>query len=205
MSGFCSCGAQLAPDAVFCHKCGKPQREIVEPEVQVPEFLTAPQVTVVREPPPLDFHNRVAVRIALLVAVSATLLSISILPLINWMAAGFVAVWFYQRKTGSLLNVRAGVRMGWITGLLMFGLWAVVFVAQQVPAALSGKLSALLQEQMKNMPAQDPLIRQMLLNFVQSGPGMLAFILIGLGTCFLFITGLSVAGGALGAKMVGGD
>jgi len=43
MSEFCSCGAQLPPDALFCHKCGKPQRELVapEPEVQAerPRFL----------------------------------------------------------------------------------------------------------------------------------------------------------------------
>ena len=32
MADFCTCGAELPPDALFCHKCGKPQREIVEPE-----------------------------------------------------------------------------------------------------------------------------------------------------------------------------
>ena len=32
MPEFCSCGAQLPPDALFCHKCGKPQRDIVEPD-----------------------------------------------------------------------------------------------------------------------------------------------------------------------------
>ena len=157
MSESCSCGARLPPDAVFCHKCGKPQREILVPEIQILEPVqSAPPPPLRPEPPPLNFQNRAAVRIALLVAVSATLLSISIQPFISWAAAGFVAVFFYRRKTGSLLNVNAGVRMGWITGLLMFALWAVVFVAQQVPAALSGKLSMLLQEQMKNMPAQDP-------------------------------------------------
>jgi len=207
MSEFCSCGAQLPPDAVFCHKCGKPQRELVAPEIQILEQVEPvfPAPAMRPEPPPLDFHNRVAVRIALLVAVSATLLSISIIPFISWAAAGFVAVFFYKRKTGSFLNVGAGVRMGWITGLLMFGLWAVVFVAQQVPAALSGKLSATLQEQMRNMPAQDPLMRQMMINFVQSGPGLVAVLVLSLGAFFFFITGLSIAGGALGAKMVGGD
>jgi len=24
----CTCGAELPPDSLFCHKCGKPQREI---------------------------------------------------------------------------------------------------------------------------------------------------------------------------------
>src|ERR1041384_379760 len=160
MPEFCSCGTQLVPDAVFCHKCGKPQKEIVVPEIQIPEPVQPnPQQTAAPpEPQPLNFHNRVAVRIATLVAVSATILSIGIQPFISWLAAGFVAVLFYKRKTGSLLNVGAGIRMGWITGLLMSGLWSVVWLSQQVPAALSGKLSALLLEKIKNMPAQDPLM-----------------------------------------------
>jgi hypothetical protein len=205
MPEFCSCGTQLVPDAVFCHKCGKPQKEIVVPEIQIPEPVQPiPRQNVARpEPQPLNFHNRVAVRIATLVAVSATVLSIGIQPFITSLAAGFVAVLFYKRKTGSLLNVRAGIRMGWITGLLMFGLWSVVWLSQKVPAALSGKLSALLLEQMKNMPAQDPLTHQMMINLVQSGPGLCAVLVVGLGAFFFFITGLSIAGGALGAKIVG--
>ena len=27
MPEFCTCGAELPPDARFCHRCGKPQRE----------------------------------------------------------------------------------------------------------------------------------------------------------------------------------
>jgi len=204
MPDFCTCGAQLPPDALFCHKCGKPQRELVGPEIDIVEPITPPPPVA---PPPLalDFHNRVAVRIALLVAVGATILSITVQPFISWGAAGFVAVLFYKRKTGSLLNVHAGVRMGWITGLLMFGLWAVVFMARQVPAAFSGKLSALLQEQMKNVMVPDPAMQQMMIHFVQSGPGLTAVLLFALCLSFFFITGLSIAGAALGAKMIGGD
>ena len=32
MPDFCTCGAELPPDARFCHRCGKPQREEVIPE-----------------------------------------------------------------------------------------------------------------------------------------------------------------------------
>ncbi len=40
MPDFCTCGAQLPPDALFCHKCGKPQREIapVAAEAPAPEL-----------------------------------------------------------------------------------------------------------------------------------------------------------------------
>ena len=108
-----------------------------------------------------------------------------LLPIVNWVAAGFFAVYFYRRKTGSLLNVGSGVRMGWITGILTFGLSAVVFMAQQLPAALSGRLGAVLQEQMKNLPAGNPMVQQ-LIQFVQSGQGIFAVLFFALIALFLF-------------------
>lgn len=206
MPDFCTCGAELPPDALFCHKCGKPQREIAVPEVQdapAPEVVPPHPIAAAPAVTALNFRNPIAVRIALLVSVIATLLSF--LPFLNWTAAGFFAVFFYKRKTGSLLNVGAGVRMGWITGLLMFSLWSVIFIVQQVPAALSGKLSNMLLDQMQRMPAQDPMVRQMMTNLFQSGPGLAAVLVLLLGAFFCFITGLSMAGGALGAKIVGRD
>src|SRR5579862_5358415 len=123
MPDYCSCGAELPPDALFCHKCGKPQREIVVPETVVPVQgpLPPPRVQIpAPDPLPLNFHNGVALRIALLVAAIATFLSF--LPYLNWLAAGFFAVFFYRRRTGYFLNMESGVRLGWITGLLMFGM-----------------------------------------------------------------------------------
>jgi hypothetical protein len=149
----------------------------------------------------LDFHNPVAVRIALLMSVCATILSF--VPFLNWIAAGFFSVFFYRRKTGTLLNVHAGVRMGWITGILMFGFWAVLFTVQQIPAAMSGRLGSIFQEQMKAFPAGDPAVQQML-RFMQTGPGVALMLLFSLAALFVFITGLSIAGGALCAKMGGG-
>src|ERR1039457_5432790 len=120
MAEYCSCGAQLPPDALFCHKCGKPQRELVATEIESNDYPAAVVAAVPAPPPPrpqpvpLNFHNRVAVRIALLAAVSATVLVV-LLPL-NWLGAGFFAVFFYCRKTGFRLDVASGVKIGWITG-----------------------------------------------------------------------------------------
>ncbi|HUB78491.1 MAG TPA: zinc ribbon domain-containing protein [Bryobacteraceae bacterium] len=206
MPDFCSCGATLPPDAVFCHKCGKPQREITVPEIQPPPETPAPAPTPFVPPAPrleavpLNFRNPIAVRIALLVAFTATVLGF-VLPLLNWLAAGFFAVYFYCRKTGLQLNVGGGMKLGWITGLLMFGPWAMIFLAEQLPAARSGKLASMIQEQMtRSLPASDPAVQQ-LTGFLQSGPGIAAAIAFSLIALFFFIIGLSVAGGALGAKM----
>jgi len=204
MPEFCSCGAQLPPDALFCHKCGKPQRELVVPETvaPVPPPVPLPQLQLRPEPLPVNFHNGVAVRIAIPVALLATVFSF--LPFLNWLAGGFFAVFWYRRKTGTLLNVGAGVRMGWITGLLMFGLSSFLFALQQLPAVRSGHLDARLQDQLKSLAAQDPLSQQWM-QFLQTPPGIVALLAFSLVALFLFTTGLSMAGGALGAKMVGRD
>jgi hypothetical protein len=197
MPEFCSCGAQLPPDALFCHKCGKPQREILAPEVE-----TLARVDVLPPPPlaqpaaaALSFRNIPAVRIALMVAATATILGF-FLPFLNWLAAGFFAVYFYRRRTGLLLNVSAGVRMGWITGVLAFVLSAISFTIQVVP-----NLSNLIQERLKNLPGQDPALVQQMARFFQSGPGMATAVMFSLAAMFILITMLSMAGGALAAKL----
>jgi hypothetical protein len=205
MPDFCTCGAQLPPDALFCHKCGKPQRDLVTPDAP-PEPVSAPVTPPPPPPPPveaagprLNFHDQVAVRIAVYVGVSATVLSL-IFPLVNWLAAGFVAVYLYRRKTRRLLDVTAGIHMGWITGLVMFPLGALVFGVN----AISGRWGSLWLELMKNTPTQDPALQRQMVQFFQSPAGMAVALLFSLGFLFLLIIGLSVAGGAFGAKVLGG-
>jgi hypothetical protein len=195
MPEICTCGAQLPPDAVFCHKCGKPQRDIAAVAPEPPPEAPAPEAPAVVEPAPAappTFRNPVALRISLLVAVAATLLGW--LPFLNWLAAGFFSVFFYRKKTRGRLNVNAGLHLGWITGVIMFGFWSLMFGALGV----MGQLGKLFQEQFRNMPANDPSVQQFI-HFLETGPGV--FLMLAFG--FVFITCFSMAGGALGAKMVG--
>jgi hypothetical protein len=193
MPEFCTCGTQLVPDSLFCHKCGRPTREIVIPEPLEPIPVVVAAPVALPEPLPLNFHNGVALRIALLVAVSATLLSF--LPYLNWLAAGFFAVIFYRRRTGCFLNLESGVRMGWITGLLMFAIMACLLTACSIFFRAAGGITAL-QSQLKT--AVDPKVLEAL-KMLQSGPDVARFLI----QLFVFTTLLSMAGGALGAKMVG--
>jgi hypothetical protein len=198
MPEFCTCGAQLASDSLFCHKCGKAQRDILEPEPQAPE----PQVSALPPPPaptaaPLPtFRNPVALRIALMIAVFATFLSF--LPYLNWLAAGYFSAFFYRRRTGYRLNLVAGVRMGWITGVLMFAIMAALFTAFAV--LFSG--NEVFQAEIKSM--SDPKTREMLqgvLKMIQNRTELALFLM----QSFVFATCLSMAGGALSAKLAGRD
>ncbi len=207
MPDYCSCGAQLPADALFCHKCGKPQRELmpaaptIEPEAApLPTPGNAAPVfaaPTARYAMPMSFRNPAAARTALFVGIAGGLIS-NLLPLISWLAAGFFAVFFYRRRTHDRLNVAAGMRLGWLTGLIMFTIWGIAFAAM----GLSGALTAQLEQRMKSMPfsSNDPTYTQ-LAHAMTSGPGLL----LPLGFGFIVIICLSVAGGALGAKSVGGN
>jgi hypothetical protein len=207
MPDFCTCGAQLPDDALFCHKCGKPQREIIQPETPTINFGTAvpaPMDAQLAPPPrpqpmPLNFHNATAVRIALVAALGATVLLK--LLLLNWLGAGFLAAYFYYRKTGYRPDVAAGVKIGWITGLIAYGLLAIIVTAQMVPLVMSGNLGKALVEEMKSAALQDPAKFQEAAKMVADNPGAVVFLFLGM--LFVLVTCLSMAGGALGAKLVG--
>jgi hypothetical protein len=115
--------------------------------------------------------------------------------------AGFLAVYLYCRKTGFRLDVASGVKIGWITGLIAYCFFAVVFTARLLPDALSGNLAKALLEQMKNPAIQDPAKIQEAAKMVTDNPGTAIFLLLGM--LFVLVTCLSMAGGALGAKLVG--
>ncbi|MGA2268042.1 MAG: hypothetical protein ABSH44_06180 [Bryobacteraceae bacterium] len=200
MPEFCTCGAQLPPDALFCHKCGKPQRELIAPEIHAPEhaeFALPPTPAAVNpEAAPMNFRNPVAVRIAFTTSILAALLSwVPVLNVILWLGAGYFAVFFYRRRTGHFLNLRAGLRMGWITGVMMFAIVAVLFTTFVVVFNASGGIE-MIQSQFKN--ASDPRVQEAL-KTLQSGSEVAIFLM----QLFFFITCLSMVGGALGAKLAG--
>ena len=219
MPEFCTCGAELPPDARFCHRCGKPQREEVQPEtvdrgpesadriaavVTTGATITSPAATPTR----VNFHNATAVRIGLLMAGSASLLTA--LPLLGplglvvwWLTAGFLSVYVYRRRTGQLLTVDSGLRMGWITGLLGSTITAALFTVSVVPLISGGGFASLYQAQMRKMSGNDPNVEEAL-KMLQTPTGLAVFVIIALLFLFLIITFLCTAGAALGAKLVGG-
>ena len=194
MAEFCTCGAQLPPDALFCHKCGKPQREIgaVEPEIIVPPPMPTPVIEAPKvEPATVNFRNPEVLKVAVLSALLSTFLFF--LPYLNWIAAGYFAVFFYRRRTRRTVNIAAGVRIGWITGLMAFAMMAVIvlFVVMmlRVPEVMT---------EMKRMAQNSQWFQQSL--DIWQNPSMLGGTLVGI---FVFTTLLGMTGGLLGAVLTG--
>jgi hypothetical protein len=193
--------------AVFCHRCGKPARELLPEEVPLEAVAAAPSEAAPVPLPqpktmPVSFHNIVAVRIGLLVASVASMLDA--LPFIDtlfvvWSAgAGFAAVWLYRRSTGQSLSVRGGAKLGWITGVLNSVIVMVLLTLTFVASA--SEVSAFLHQQFKATAAQDPARYAQAMAFFDSPYAIvLAVLMFGL-MVFIVFTGACVAGGALGAR-----
>lgn len=199
----CSCGALLPPDALFCHKCGKPQRELFAAgeEVHVPEVPVPPVVTAfpVAAPAPVtaNFGNPTAVRVSVLAAMlSLPLCWIPVISVAVFIAAGTVAVYLYVRRTGQRIDWRNGLRIGWMTGLVTFCCLAVLFAFAVGIVSLAGGPEIFNQPQFKNMPMYDEhtleAARAML-----TLPGIIQALLSTFITTMLFCG----AGGALGARL----
>jgi hypothetical protein len=199
MPDFCTCGAELPADALFCHKCGKPQRSIaaVEPAAE-PEPALAPLPIApsgAPEPMPLNFHNAVAVRTALVAAAATGPLSwIPFLNIVLSLGAGFFAAFFYGRRTGSVLDLRGGLRIGWITAAMVFPIAALIFTGLIVLFNLSGAM-AMLQTQ-----GADPRMIEAARS-IQRVPAVVGALI----QLFVFISFFSMVGGAIGAAVARGQ
>jgi len=203
----CTCGAQLPEDALFCHKCGKPQREIVS--VEEPEVEVAPPPILAPAAPPLviSFHNGPAVRIALsmgflafMCLIVAGQLALPQALIFVWLAAaGFLAVFLYRRSTGQRVSVMNGARLGWISGI--FGFVIVTILLTLFVIALSEPSVVIaLREQIKTRGIPEANLDQMIAA-LHSPAGITQAV----GLFFLLFTVLPAFGGAVGAKLLDRD
>jgi hypothetical protein len=207
---FCTCGAQLPPDARFCHKCGKPQYDypgVEEPEAAPPppvEVANVLQATFVPVSGEISFHNRLAVRIGFIAAMGAVMISVFPIPWpfvrlpLAFLAAGFLAVYLYSRRTGQTLSIRSGARMGWITGIFSFTLVSILFTVAIVAISSQGDFAKQLMSQLPANDARADVIQQAL-----SSPALiLGVVVLYLLLFFVIFTALPIIGGALGAKVL---
>jgi hypothetical protein len=204
---FCTCGAELPPDARFCHKCGKPQREEMPAEI----VETAPPQVMAQAPPAsalphrIDFHNTAALRVGFLCAVLANFINLLPYLLLGcplWLLlSGFMAAYLYERRTGQALSVRSGARMGWLTGLFSFAIFTVFFTLSFVMSVRSGAFANIDRNQLNQIPFLQGNVDQVI-EELKSPVGLATNLVVSLMILFAVCTLFSILGGALGAKVL---
>ncbi len=220
MPEFCSCGTELVESARFCHRCGKPQGDLIaaDPEEHIEE--AAPAAIV--QPPPLSplagvalseisFHNKAAVAVAMLVALVFWLITFVPLPpivsipllFVDLLGGGFFAVWFYARRTGQSLTIRNGAHLGWITGIFCFVIGIVVATINMLAIAFSPEINfwdAYKKVLIENgQPAGDV---EKLMQAIQDPSAVLLIVFVSMVVFFGIFVLLPVLGGMLGAKVL---
>ena len=193
-------------DASFCHRCGKATRELLIPEPAEPVEPQITEATPVATPKasaqPVSFSNAAAVRVGFLAASVASMLDA--LPRVDslfvlWSAlAGYGAVVLYRRRTGQVLSVRSGARMGWITGMLN-AVIVIVFFTLSFVASVS-EFKATYQQQLSSLKLRDPASYARASGFLESPYALATGVLFLLFAMFFIFTLAGTAGGALGAK-----
>lgn len=169
-------------------------------EVPAPPVVAQP----VLPPPPPDvgFGNPHAVRIGILVALLSFLASalsgpIVALPLVWLVAGGFFSVYLYRRRTGQLLTLGSGARLGWMTGLFAFVI-LLVMLTTVVLAISDPGIAAQLVDAMRARGAD--VNAQNMLDAFRSPSGILQIVV----AFFVIFTLFPTLGGAIGAKLLSG-
>jgi hypothetical protein len=211
VEGYCTCGAKLAADSLFCHRCGRALRDYLPvDEAPEPEPEPAPAPVIVEtapEPGPLaGFQSGAAVRCGVIAAAltfllmfPAVMLGGNTLQLVVTFLGGFYAVFLYRRRTGGEVTVLSGARVGWITGIFLFTLFTVLTTLGMAMLATSSEVMQAYEAQVKSMGASGEAARQMI--EVMRNPGGFAMFLGGLLLyLFMISTLLCSLGGALGAR-----
>ncbi|MGE5647753.1 MAG: zinc ribbon domain-containing protein [Acidobacteriota bacterium] len=208
MPDFCTCGAELPPDAWFCHKCGKPQREELLPAPVEEPAAPPPPAPIAPAPvrPAIGFRNPLAFRIGFFAALVSLLLNLLLFEACPiWLvAAGFLGVYLYHRRSGESITVRGGAKMGWLTGLLAFFLFSLPFTFGFLSAVRQPDFSNRMRDQMSRYPFPPETLDQMLAT-LQTPLGLATQILTALVVLFVLFTLFPLIGGALGAKVLGKD
>ena len=202
----CTCGAQLPPDARFCHKCGKPQRD--EPHLREeiteapPPLPVAPELS---EGPRIGFHNGFAVRAALTagaIGFLGFLLTSQLaqqLALLWLGAGGFLAVYFYEKRTQHRLSVMSGARLGWLCGLFGFTA-ATIMLAMMALALTDPAVVTSLRQYSVQRGLPENMTDQAISVFQQPG-GIFTALMVS----FALFTVLPACGGAICAKLLSRD
>ena len=201
----------MVPDALFCHRCGRPLRPLIaeeEPAEQreaPPPPETEPDRVVITnavvEPEAnVDFRNWVTVKSCLLAACFSLIFSMLLSPIGTGILSpfvlfggGWISSYLYARHSARPINVRGGAALGWIAGLFTF-LIVLLLTLLMIRMADNPDFAQMLRESSGKYGASADQVNRLL--DLPKHPDEL---LLNLGQSFVFLTVFSSLGGLLHA------
>lgn len=168
------------------------------------EALLEPQAP----PAEISFRNGLALRVSFLAALVIELVrnlavyaaGLLMMPIVLF-AGGIYAVVLYKRRTGFPVNVVAGARLGWITGVFTFLVSTVITTFSMASLAMNNSLLDTFKKSAESMGLPADASRQM--QEVMSNPTAFALLLLLVMVVqFVLLTVLCSMGGAMGARLL---
>jgi hypothetical protein len=198
-----NCGALVEDGTPFCGQCNAPQ-------IRVGAFTEGPAGVEIPiqgvTPGTVAIQWSQALPSAALAGLIAAVLMF--IPLgafgLGMIAAGVLAVLFYRRRNpGASLSPGMGARLGALSGMLGFGIFAIFTSIEVLIFHSGGQLRAALLEAVQQSAARasDPQAQQVL-DYLKSPPGLALVMILGLALMFVVFLILSSLGGALGATLL---
>lgn len=207
------CGSPVEDGTAFCKHCGAPQIRVVGQEPATPPLppgTTAeaqpaaepagPESTSVAGPLGIDWSQAVPAA-----AIAGLLLAVAwVIPFAGfllWLVAGgaFGVAMYRRRVPQASLTPGLGARIGAVTGLFGFGVFAIMLALEMLATRGSGRFRQLLQQVVEQAAARnaDPRAQQALQQFMTPA-GLALLITIMLVFFLAAFVALSSIGGAVG-------
>jgi len=216
------CHQSVPADSTYCPSCGLPQLVYAaEPGAIPPSSERWPEA--VRDASSIDWKS--GVRAILVLAVPAGLLTSQFSPVrglgIFWMAAaaGWSVALYMRSQRPAWITIGAGARMGLVTGLiagwLAFGLSGASLFVTRVVRHQGNQIDSAWTEAVTEMDKQTQRMEAQMSvpynasqaeaqrKWMLSAEGRAGFQTVGLAWYCFLLTLFAVAGGAIGARMLG--
>jgi hypothetical protein len=197
------CGAAVEDGTAFCPQCNAPQIRVGFGDSDSDSFSLAPGVTIPIGKGAIQWSQALPAA-GLAGLISALLMFIPLGALgFGMITGGILAVLFYRRRHPGEMSAGMGARLGLVSGVFGFGVFAV-FTAIEVLVFHSGsQLRAALLEAIQQSAARssEPQAQQWL-EYFKTPPGLALIMGLGLLLTFVIFLILSSLGGALTAALL---
>jgi hypothetical protein len=196
------CNTPVEDGTAFCPRCGAAQIRVASEEIRQPG--EAGEVLAQSDPVALAAieWSQALPSAALAGLIAAGLMFILARALVLGMiAAGVLAVLFYRRRNPrGTLSSGMGARLGAVSGVLGFGIFAVFTAVEMLVFHSGGEVRAFLLEAIEQSArrASDPQAQQYV-NYFKSPPVFMAITLVMMFFMFLILASL---GGSLAASLL---